>query len=101
MTNCTVSTNSTKRNGGGVNVVSSAATLTNVTITNNTSYNASARGISISSTGGKKQKGARANRKNQPELEPGQKMADQGGRRLISKDGKPDGGADKGPRSIR
>ena len=55
-------------------------------------------GQSMSSTGGKKQKGARAQRKNQPEKEPGQKMSDQGGKRSV---GKPDGGADKGPRSIR
>ena len=39
MTNCTVSGNTAKQNGGGVYVVSSPATLTNVTITNNRADN--------------------------------------------------------------
>jgi len=56
-------------------------------------------GQSIGSTGNsKKQAGAGSQKKNQPETRPGQKMSDQGGGK--SK-GKPDGGSDQGPRSIR
>ena len=56
-------------------------------------------GQSIGSVGNShKQKGADDQKRNQPELRPGQKMADQGG---PGAHGKPDGGADHGPRSTR
>jgi hypothetical protein len=56
-------------------------------------------GQSIGSTGNsKKQAGASDQKKNQPETRPGQKMSDQGG---AKPKGKPDGGADQGPRSVR
>ena len=47
---------------------------------------------------GGKQKGATDQARNQPEKRPGQKMADQGGPKAH---GKPEGGADHGPRSTR
>jgi hypothetical protein len=50
------------------------------------------------SVGGGKQKGATSQQKNQPEVEPGQKVADQGGKERKTK---PDGGADHGARSVR
>ena len=56
-------------------------------------------GQSIGSVGNShKQAGAGDQKKNQPEMRPGQKMADQGGAKA---EGKPDGGSDHGPRSIR
>jgi hypothetical protein len=60
-------------------------------------------GQSIGSVGnGHKQKGAGDQARNQPEVRPGQKMADQGGSQGGPKaQGKPDGGADHGPRSTR
>lgn len=45
-----------------------------------------------------KQQGATGQSRNQPEVRPGQKMADHGGPKT---QGKPDGGADHGPRSTR
>jgi hypothetical protein len=45
-----------------------------------------------------KQQGATGQSRNEPEVRPGQKMADQGGSKA---QGKPDGGADHGPRSTR
>ena len=61
-------------------------------------------GQSIGSVGnGHKQKGATDQPKNQPELRPGQKMADQGGPKGSNRGekAKPDGGADHGARSRR
>ena len=61
-------------------------------------------GQSISSTGGKKQKGARRQQQDQPGLEPGQKMRDQGDHKAGKTEPpseKPFGGADHGPRSVR
>lgn len=61
-------------------------------------------GQSMGSIGnGRKQGGAGDQFKNQPEMRPGQKMRDQGGRKdEVKKTGsKPDGGADHGPRSTR
>lgn len=56
-------------------------------------------GQSIGSVGNsKKQSGANDQSKNQPEVRPGQKMSDQGSPKA---QGKPDGGADHGPRSTR
>jgi len=56
-------------------------------------------GQSIGSVGNThKQKGAGGQSRNQPEVRPGQKMADQSGQQP---QGKPDGGADHGPRSTR
>jgi hypothetical protein len=56
-------------------------------------------GQSIGSTGNsKKRPGAGSQKKHQPELQQGQKMSDQGGRKSS---GKPEGGADHGPRSVR
>jgi hypothetical protein len=57
-------------------------------------------GQSMRSVGGGKhsQKGADNQMKNQPEKEPGQKMADQGGG---ARKTKPEGGADHGARSVR
>jgi hypothetical protein len=56
-------------------------------------------GQSIGSVGSShKQSGAANQSKNQPEVRPGQKMAEQGGAKA---QGKPDGGADHGPRSRR
>lgn len=56
-------------------------------------------GQSIGSVSDKgKQKGATDQSRNQPEKRPGQKMADQGGPKAH---GKPEGGADQGPRSTR
>jgi hypothetical protein len=56
-------------------------------------------GQSIGSVGSShKQRGAANQSKNQPEVRPGQKMTDQGGPKAK---GKPDGGADHGPRSTR
>jgi hypothetical protein len=57
-------------------------------------------GQSISSTGGgHKQSGAPRQARNQPQVEPGQKMADL--QSPVPKKGAPDGGADHGPRSAR
>jgi hypothetical protein len=62
-------------------------------------------GQSIGSVGnGHKQKGATDQSKNQPEVRPGQKMADQGQPKGSKRGGaaqKPDGGADHGARSRR
>ena len=56
-------------------------------------------GQSIGSVGNShKQKGAGDQKKNQPEVNPGQKMADQS---PAANKGKPDGGADHGSRSVR
>ena len=57
-------------------------------------------GQSIGSVGNtNKQAGAGAQKKNQPQLAPGQKMADQ--EAPVPNKGAPDGGADHGPRSAR
>ena len=45
-------------------------------------------GQSMQSTGGGKQKGASSQQRNQPEAEPGQKMADQGGHGKSGRTGK-------------
>lgn len=60
-------------------------------------------GQSIGSIGNsRKQGGAGDQSRNQPEVRPGQKMSDQGGPEAKSgTKGKPDGGADHGPRSTR
>jgi hypothetical protein len=59
-------------------------------------------GQAMSSTGGARQKGASAQRRNQPEVEPGQKRADQGNHHPApGKTAKPEGGADQSPRSVR
>ena len=56
-------------------------------------------GQSIGSIGNNKKQGASDDQsRNQPELRTGQKMSDQGGEKAK---GKPDGGADHGPRSTR
>lgn len=57
-------------------------------------------GQSMGSTGNShKQAGAGGQKRNQPELHGGQRMRDQG--EPQPKKGKPDGGADQGPRSKR
>jgi hypothetical protein len=59
-------------------------------------------GQSIGSVGNShKQQGAGDQARNQPEVRPGQKMADQGEPKGSKPGGKPDGGADHGPRSTR
>ena len=56
-------------------------------------------GQSIGSVGNSRKQGKSGDQsRNQPEVRPGQKMADQGG---TEAKGKPDGGADHGPRSTR
>ena len=56
-------------------------------------------GQSIGSIGNNKKQGASDDQsRNQPELRPGQKMSAQGGEKAK---GKPDGGADHGPRPTR
>lgn len=56
-------------------------------------------GQSIGSVGNSRKQGKSGDQsRNQPEVRPGQKMADQGG---AEAKGKPDGGADHGPRSTR
>jgi len=56
-------------------------------------------GQSIGSIGNShKQEGAGDQSKNQPEKRSGQKMSDQGGPKA---EGKPEGGAEQGPRSTR
>jgi hypothetical protein len=57
-------------------------------------------GQSISSTGNShKQQGASGQQKNQPSVNPGQKLSDQ--QRPVPNKGAPEGGADHGPRSAR
>ena len=57
-------------------------------------------GQSIGSVGNThKQSGVSDQKKNQPETNPGQKMADQQAK--VPNKGAPDGGADHGPRSAR
>ena len=58
-------------------------------------------GQSIGSTGGggRKQSGADSQQKDQPSTNPGQRLSDQQG--PVPKKGKPEGGADHGPRSGR
>ena len=56
-------------------------------------------GQSIGSVGNSHKQGKSGDQaRNQPEVRPGQKMADQGS---AGAKGKPDGGADHGPRSTR